>query len=99
MPALHLVAASPDSSAALQSCLRCAADDDAILLIGNGVYGAVAGPFLRSTRRVGLKRWFALEADVVARGMRSQLAESVTLVDDAAFVDLVANHQPIVSWS
>jgi len=99
MPALHLVSASPNGSAALQSCLRCAADDDAVLLIGNGVYGAVAGPFRRSTRRVGVTRWFALEADVAARGIRDGIAESVTLVDDAAFVDLVATHQPIVSWS
>ena len=99
MPALHLVAASPDSSAGLQSCLRCAAEDDAVLLIGNGIYGAVAGPFHRSARRAGVTRWFALEADVAARGMHGHLAESVTLVDDAAFVDLVATHQPIVSWS
>ena len=99
MPALHLVAASPDASAALRNCLRCAANDDAILLIGNGVYGAVGASFFRSTRRVGVTRWFALETDVAARGIRDRLAESVTLVDDAVFVDLVTTHQPIVSWS
>ena len=95
MPALHIIASAPDVGAALQNCLRVAAPDDAIVLIGNGVYCAATESFRRVADRSLGRRWYALAADVARRGIR---VGSVVEVDDATFVDLVAGHQPIVSW-
>jgi len=98
MAALHIIASAPDVGAALQNCLRVAAPDDAIVLIGNGVYCAASASFERIVKRSGGIRWYALEADVVRRGIGAELGP-VVAVDDAAFVDLVTARQPIVSWS
>lgn len=87
MAVLHLV----NRSAALPDCLRMAADDDAIVLIENGVYGAVAGA--APERPV-----HALAVDVAARGLRERLGPGVAVVDDAGFVALVEAHAPVVTW-
>jgi tRNA 2-thiouridine synthesizing protein B len=87
MGALHLV----NRGAALVNCLRVATADDAILLLEDGVYAAVAG--LAPARPM-----HALEVDVLARGLEHRLAPSVSLASDEAFVTLVEAHQPIVTW-
>jgi sulfur relay protein TusB/DsrH len=99
MGALHVIACSPDSGAAVQNCLRTAAADDAVVLIGNGVYCAVAGAFSRIAKRSPTTKWYALETDVARRGIAGGFGAGVELIDDSAFVDLVTSHQPIVSWS
>ena len=87
MATLHLVS----TLAGLRPCLEVAADDDAILLIANGVYAAV--PAAAPPRDL-----LALDADVAARGLQRRLGERVRVVDDGEFVALAATHQPIVSW-
>ncbi|HEX7034615.1 MAG TPA: sulfurtransferase complex subunit TusB [Pseudomonadales bacterium] len=87
MAVLHLV----NRAAALDACLAAARDEDAVLLLEDGVYAAVAA--LAPARPL-----HALEPDVRARGLSARLADHVTVVDDAAFVRLVEQHQPVVSW-
>jgi tRNA 2-thiouridine synthesizing protein B len=99
MATLHLIGAPPDGSAALSNCLRAATPGDAVLLIGNGVLCAIATAFTRATARTAGLSWYVLSEDVASRGIGNLIATSVRQVDDAAFVDLVAMHQPIVSWS
>ena len=99
MSALHVIACSPDSGAAVQNCLRTAAADDTIVLIGNGVYCAVAPAFARIAKRSPTTKWYALETDAARRGIVSGIGAGVELIGDSAFVDLVTSHQPIVSWS
>jgi tRNA 2-thiouridine synthesizing protein B len=99
MGALHLIASSPDASAAVQNCLRVAGPTDAVILIGNGVYCAVAPAFRRLVTRSATPEWYALAPDVDRRGISAALGESVVVIDDLRFVDLVITHQPIVSWS
>lgn len=98
MATLHIVNDFPDSSA-LARCLYAADTGDAVLLISNGVYAAVAAGFDRHRIKGRGVSWFALAADVQSRGLVSRLAEGIALVDDGGFVDLVVEHQPIVSWS
>lgn len=85
MAALHLV----NHASALPACLARAGADDAVLLLEDGVYAAVT-----STSRAV----YVLEADVRARGLVARLPAHATVVDDAGFVDLVAAHQPVVTW-
>lgn len=99
MSTLHIVAASTANSAALARCLRAAAPGDALLLMGNGVYSAIATDFPRHQARGKQISWFALAADLERRAIGDRLPDSVQRVDDAGFVDLVVAHQPIVSWS
>ncbi len=70
-----------------------------MLLLGNGVFCAVAATFARLRAGKARLTWYALSDDVIARGIGHHLSASVKLIDDGAFVDLVAAHQPIVSWS
>lgn len=98
MGVLHLIASAPDDGAALRNCLRAAAPDDAIVLIGNGVYCAAAASFGRTVARSRVQYWYALGDDLVRRGIWTSL-DTVVLIDDATLVDLVESHQPIVSWS
>lgn len=87
MATLHLV----NRTAALGDCLEAAADEDAVLLLEDGVFAAVVA--LAPERPL-----HALEADVRARGLANRLASQVSVVDDAGFVRLVEQHQPVVSW-
>lgn len=87
MAVLHLV----NHAGALADCLRMATADDAVLLLENGVYAAVEGA-------APARPLHALALDVTARGLDGRLASNVAVVDDAGFVVLVENHQPIVTW-
>jgi len=98
MATLHIVNASSER-AALDNCLRVSSRGDAILLVGNGVYWAVESAFARIAKRAMGASCFALSADVAARGIAHLLTDQVQQIDDGAFVDLVASHHPVVSWS
>ena len=87
MPTLHVI----NKTKALTGCLAIAGANDALLLIEDGVY---AGTEARSPQRP----LYALAADVIARGLSERLAPSVTVINDAGFVALAVDHQPIVSW-
>lgn len=87
MSALHLV----NRTQALAACLAVAAEDDAVLLLQDGVYAGV--PVLAPERPL-----HALEPDVHARGLDGRLSGHVEVVSDAGFVALVEAHQPVVTW-
>jgi tRNA 2-thiouridine synthesizing protein B len=99
MATLHLVNAPSPRSAALAQCLYAAKAGDTVLLIENGTFCAVASTFDAIARKPAELTWCALADDVRSRGIESLLANTIVLVDDRAFVDLVIAHQPIVSWS
>ncbi|SDZ83112.1 sulfurtransferase complex subunit TusB [Microbulbifer marinus] len=89
---LHIVSKSPFSSTALSDCLDAFGDGDALLLIEDGVY-ALSG---RMAEQPAVKPVYCLAADAAARGL--QIPASVTAVDDAGWVALCTEHNPIVSW-
>ena len=87
MATLHLV----NRANALPACLAVMGRDDALLLIEDAVYVAVAG-------RAPNRDVFALESDVRARGLQERLGPRVRIASDAEFVSLVEHHQPVVTW-
>lgn len=94
---LHTVNKSPFSSNLLEECLRFAGKKDPILLYEDGVYAAMANSAKLGLLKEAMKDHavYALQADVKARGI--SLAEGVSLVDYAGFVDLVAEHK-VTNW-
>lgn len=87
MATLHLV----NHADVLGDCLALAGPEDAVLLLENGVYAAVAG-------QAPQRHLHALEVDVRSRGIAGRLAEQVEVIGDAGFVALVEAHKPVVTW-
>lgn len=102
MSTLHLLFTSPNAGTALADALRVAAPGDALLLLQDGVYAAVAhaaGPsaLLREAAAGGVAL-HVLVPDSDARGLAGRLHPGITLVDDNGFVALTERHARTLSW-
>lgn len=98
---LHTVNKSPFERNSLESCLRHAAVGTAVLLIEDGVYGAMQGTSFTAHLQQALKssiEVYALRPDVEARGIQHKMLEGVSLIDYGGFVDLVVKHSPVMAW-
>ena len=101
MATLHTVNKSPFQDQALASCLSHVKAGDSVLLIEDGVYGALSGSTMsdlvsKSGADVSL---LALEPDVASRGIdHARLLEGITLIDYAGFVDLAATTDRTQNW-
>ena len=84
---LHIIS-NPN---AISDCTVHLEDDDAVILIGDGVYG-LKDPSLGSRVPV-----FALESDLVARGIVA--TSNVTPTKMPQFVALVVEHASSVTWT
>jgi len=97
---LHIVNKSHAQTRTLDSCLRLAQPGAALLLTEDAVYaatraGAAPSGIAAATPRLKV---YALLPDLQARGMAGALADGVTAVDYAGFVDLVVEHPTSQSW-
>ena len=97
---LHTVNKSPTERNALESCLKHLTKGAAILLIEDGVYGALKGTSTTKMVEQTLKHFpiYALYPDIEARGMQDRVIDGIKLVDYSGFVDLVAEHTTIQAW-
>ena len=97
---LHIVNKSHTQTGSLASCLRLALPGSALLLTEDAIYAATAAAAAGSGIAAATARMkvYALQPDVQARGMAGKLADGVTAVDYAGFVDLVAEHPNNQSW-
>ena len=103
---LHTVNKSASDNSALRDCLVVVSADDAVLLIENGVYGALNNAPSEFTHIENIKqlsasgtRFYVLQADCEARGLdTSTLLPAFTIIDDTGFVDLAAEASAIQSW-
>ena len=97
---LHIVNKSHTQTSSLASCLRMALPGSALLLTEDAIYAATAAAAAGSGIAAATARMkvYALQPDVQARGMAGKLADGVTAVDYAGFVDLVAEHPNNQSW-
>jgi tRNA 2-thiouridine synthesizing protein B len=97
---LHIVNKSPFTTSALQSCLRVAKAGSTILLIEDGVYGALDGTAVSDAVKTaaGACTVCALAPDVAARGVAGKVLDGIELVDYDGFVDLVAADDGVQSW-
>lgn len=97
---LHLVNQSPFQQQTLTSCLRFVGAEDSILLMENGVYGAIEGSPLQQelTKLAATINIFALSADLEARGLNKRLLSFVQTINYDTFVDLSLDHDQVCSW-
>ncbi|MFN2308340.1 MAG: sulfurtransferase complex subunit TusB [Gammaproteobacteria bacterium] len=99
---LHTVNKSPFEKRSLDGALTHAADGAGILMIEDGIYGALKGTAVtgKIERAVsGNLKVYVLGPDLRARGMsEEQVIDGVTVVDYAGFVDLVTEYDKVQSW-
>ena len=101
MAMLHTVNKSPFERNTLSSCLRLAKKGSSILLIEDGVIGAMQNTKFASMLSDAAKdfKLYALGPDLSARGLDSEnVIDGVTIVDYNGFVDLAAEHNAVQSW-
>jgi tRNA 2-thiouridine synthesizing protein B len=97
---LHTVIKSPFGNNTLYICIDCAKAGSAILLIEDGVYGALKNSAATDTvtGAMGDVEILALEADVNTRGLQGKLIDGVKLIDYSTFVELTTQHDRVQAW-
>jgi len=97
---LHTVNKSPTERNVLESCLKYLKKGSVVLLIEDGVYGALKGSTTTKMVEQALKNFpvYALYPDIEARGMQDRVIDGIKLVDYSGFVDLVAEHTTVQAW-
>lgn len=101
MTMLHTVNKSPFDRTALESCIRLAADGSSILLIEDGIYGAIKGTQKAALieSNIGKLNFYVLGPDVKARGIADdKLIAGIKVVDYDGYVDLVTKTDSTQSW-
>ncbi len=94
---LHVVNKSPYERDSLDTCMGYYQEGDAVLLIEDGVYGALAGG--KAVSKLAGKDVSVLGPDMAARGISEEkLADGVKVVDYAGFVDLTVAKDKVQSW-
>tara|TARA_R110002096_G_scaffold269199_1_gene463013 strand:+ start:67 stop:375 length:309 start_codon:yes stop_codon:yes gene_type:complete len=101
MSVLHVVNKSPYDRNSLESCLRLAKKDSAILLIEDAVYAvlknaAASDKVSQATSRHAI---YALQPDLEARGLKTDnMIDGISLVDYDGFVKLSTEYSKLQSW-
>ncbi len=101
MSQLHTVNKSPLDRNALESAVGHASKGNAILLIEDGIYGAMKGTAKSAliTDAIGDISFYVMGPDLKARGIdESKVIDGIKVVDYKGFVDLVAEHDATQSW-
>jgi tRNA 2-thiouridine synthesizing protein B len=98
MAMLHLVNKSPYEVRNLDTATTLMKDGDALLLLEDGVYGAIRGGKAAALLD-GRSNISVLGPDLAARGIaEDKLIDGVTVIDYAGFVDLVEANDKVQSW-
>ena len=101
MSTLHTVNKSPFANQTLLSCLGHCQKGDAVLMIEDGVYGAIEGSGMAEAVRAhaGMVSIFVLNADAAARGIAAdKMLSEVKGIEYDGFVDLVTEHDRTQNW-
>ena len=101
MSTLHTVNKSSFTHSTLLSCLEVCGSNDGVLLIEDGVFGAMnSSPFVEQLKEAMSKgiKIYALNGDVKARGLSAKLIPDVTITDYDEFVQLSIKHRCVQSW-
>ena len=101
MSQLHTVNQSPLDRNALESAVCHASKGNAILLIEDGIYGAMKGTAKSAliTDAIGDISFYVMGPDLKARGIdESKVIDGIKIVDYKGFVELVAEHDVTQSW-
>ena len=97
---LHTVNKSPFEKNSLGTCLAHAKNGSAVLLIEDGVYGALKGSAVADQVKSAMSNVsiYALGPDLKARGIADKVMDGIKVVDYAGFVDLACEHSKVQSW-
>ncbi len=98
---LHTVNKSPYEKNSLKTCLGLSLAGSDILLIEDGVYGAIDGGDASTlvAEALSTRRVYVLGPDLAARGVDpARLVKGVEVVDYAGFVELAARNDRVQSW-
>ena len=98
---LHTVNKSPFEKNSLETCLRLAEDNSSILLIEDGVYGALKNTSFESSIISAQKvsKFYVLGPDLKARGLdKSSLITNIEIIDYKEFVKLTVENNQIQNW-
>ena len=101
MSTLHTVNKSPFGNGSLLSCVKHCKPGDAVLLIEDGVYGALAASNVADQVQEGLGEvaLYVLSGDAGARGIGTdKMISGTKSVGYDGFVDLVAKHDRTQAW-
>ncbi|GKW11346.1 sulfurtransferase complex subunit TusB [Pectobacterium sp. IFB5596] len=94
---LHTLSTSPYHTD-LDALLRSLEQGDALLLLQDGVIGAVAGGDIIHRLLDSAVLLYALQPDAEARGITEQISNSVVLIDYNEFVQLTVEHPQQLAW-
>ncbi|HFE31748.1 MAG TPA: sulfurtransferase complex subunit TusB [Gammaproteobacteria bacterium] len=98
---LHTVNKSPLERNALESCIQHAVKGSAVLLIEDGVYGAMKGTQKSPMVEDAMKElsFYVIRPDLKARGIdESRVIDGIEIIDYNGFVDLVVEYDKTQSW-
>lgn len=101
MSMLHTINKSPFDRPSLESCIRLAAQGNAVLLIEDGIYGAIKDTIKSQlvTDASNKLKFYILGPDLKARGIgEDKLIDGIKIVDYNGFVDLVTEYDTCQSW-
>ncbi|GHD29871.1 sulfurtransferase complex subunit TusB [Parahalioglobus pacificus] len=94
---LHTLSTMPSSDAA-RRCVEVASTNDALILLGEGVYAAMAGDTENALATKAPCTVFALLQDVKAAGIEQRLSPGVEVIDFAGFVALTEQYSKQQAW-
>jgi len=98
---LHTVNKSPYDSSSLRTCLSLAKSGSDLLLIEDGVYGALSGSVHSDSIAEALNslKVYALGPDLKARGIsEDRLVSGIQVVGYDGFVELASGNDKVQSW-
>ncbi len=98
---LHTVNKSPYDSSSLRTCLSLAKSGSDLLLIEDGVYGALSGSVHSDSIAGALNslKVYALGPDLKARGIsEDRLISGIQVVGYDGFVELASGNDKVQSW-
>lgn len=96
---LHTVNKSPFSDPSFSDCVKLCQSGSAILLIEDGVYAAKNGStYSQLIKKTVAVKFYVLEADILARGIKDSICDQITIINDSEFVELCTTHNSVQSW-
>jgi tRNA 2-thiouridine synthesizing protein B len=101
MATLHTVNKSPTERNSLDSCISHAVKGSGVLLIEDGVYGAMKGTVKSDllTNAMSDVTIYVLGPDLEARGIaKDKIIDGVETVDYTGFVELVSKFDTTHAW-
>jgi tRNA 2-thiouridine synthesizing protein B len=97
MSSLHLINKSNFTSNSLKNCLELTGENDALLLLEDGVYGALKANELLADHLIST---YVIDIDLNARGLnKPQLHSHINIVSYTEFVALSCQFKNCVNWS